>query len=59
MRKANTHFEQVPLAVVEKILEQQNPPTKRAGNRKRVAGKSRRTPGRPHPLVKNLEISTS
>jgi hypothetical protein len=58
MRKANTRFEQVPIAVVERILEQQNSPPKRDGNRKRAAGKSGRMPRRPHPLVKTLEIST-
>jgi hypothetical protein len=40
MRKTHTHFERVPVAVVEKILKMQESFAKRNGNRKLVVKKS-------------------
>jgi hypothetical protein len=40
IRKTYIHFEQVPIEVVEKILEQQAPVAKRAVNGKRIVKKS-------------------
>jgi hypothetical protein len=50
MRKTYIHFEQVPIEVVEKILEQQAPVAKRAVNGKRVVKKSVGSPSGPHTL---------
>jgi len=47
MRKTYTRFEQVPVEVVEKILEQQTPMAKRGGNGKRAVKKSGGSP-EPH-----------
>ena len=48
MRKTYTHFEQVPVEVVEKIFEQQTPMAKRGGNGKRAVKKSGGSPPEPH-----------
>jgi hypothetical protein len=40
MRKIYIHFEEVPVVVVEKILQKQESLAKRNGNRKRVVKKS-------------------
>jgi len=40
MRKTYLHFEQVPVEVAEKILEQQRSPAKRGGNRKHAVKKA-------------------
>ena len=56
MRKTFTHFEQVPVEVAEKILEQQNSLAKRDGNRKVVVRKSGRTANGPHVLPKKVEV---
>jgi hypothetical protein len=44
MRKTYTRFEQVPVEVAEKILEQESSPAKRDGNRKLVVKKSGKAP---------------
>jgi hypothetical protein len=56
MRNTHIHFEQVPIEVVEKILEQQNPSAKRNGNRKLVVKKSGKMPGGPHTPGKKVEV---
>ena len=58
MRKRFTHFEQVPVQVVEKILKQQNSLAKRDGNRKLVVRKSRRAAGGPNTLTKEVAVLT-
>jgi len=55
MRKTYSHFEQVPVEVAEKILEQEISAAKRAGNRKRVIKKSGRAPSDPHTLPRKVE----
>jgi hypothetical protein len=56
MRKTFTHFEQVPVEVVEKILEQQATVTKRDDNPKRVLRKSKRAAGGPRTSPKKIEV---
>jgi hypothetical protein len=56
MRKKHIHFEQVPVEVAEKILEQQNSATKRDGNRKRVVKRSARAPIGTQALPGKLEV---
>jgi hypothetical protein len=56
MRKTYIHFEQVPVEVAEKILEQEGSPAKRGGNRKLVVKKSRRTTDGLHAVPKKLEV---
>ena len=56
MRKTQRHFEQVPVAVVEKILELQSSLDKPAGNRKRVVKKSGRAPTGLHVVSKKAEV---
>jgi hypothetical protein len=56
MRKTFTHFEQVPVEVVEKILKQQNSLAKRDGNRKLVVRKSKRAAGGASTLTRKLEV---
>jgi hypothetical protein len=56
MRKKHTHFEQVPVEVAEKILEQQNSATNRDGNRKRVVKNLGRAPIGPQALPRKLEV---
>jgi hypothetical protein len=56
MRKTRTHFEQVPIAVVEKILEQQSSLAKLNGNHKIVIGKSKRAARGASTLPKKVEV---
>jgi hypothetical protein len=56
MRKTYTHFEQVPVAVVEKILEQQAIAAKRDGNRKRAVKKSGGTANGLHAAPEKVEV---
>jgi hypothetical protein len=56
MRKTRTRFEQVPVAVVEKILEQQSSLAKPDGNHKIVIVKSKRAARPPSTLSKNVEV---
>lgn len=58
MRKPQTRFEQVPVEVAEKILQQENLLTKRSPVLKRVVRKLGRAPSRPHAPSKGSEIST-
>ena len=56
MRKTQRHFEQVPVAVVEKILELQSSLDKPAGNRKRVVKKSGKAPSGPQAQPRKAEV---
>ena len=56
MRKTYRHFERVPVAVVEKILEQQATVTKRDDNPKRVVRRSKRAAGGPRTSPKKIEV---
>ncbi len=56
MRKAHTYFEQIPVAVVEKILELQSSSAKSDGNRKPVVKKSRRGANGLHAAPKKVEV---
>jgi hypothetical protein len=56
MRKKQIHFEQVPVAVAEKILESQESSAKRNGHRKLVVKKSRRAPSGPHAQPRKIEV---
>jgi hypothetical protein len=56
MRKTYTHFEQVPVEVAEKILEQENSAAKLAGKSTRVVKKLRRAPSGPQTLPGKLEV---
>jgi hypothetical protein len=56
MRKTFTHFEQVPVEVVEKILEQQTSLAKRDGNRKLAVRKSKRAASGPGTSHKKVEV---
>ena len=56
MRKTYRHFEQVPVEVVEKILEQQSILAKRNGNRKLVVRRSKRAASRPGTLSRKVEV---
>jgi hypothetical protein len=58
MRKTRRHFEQVPIAVVEKILEQQSSLAKTNGNHKIVIVKSKRAARPPSTLSKKVEVLT-
>jgi hypothetical protein len=56
MQKTRTHFEQVPIAVVEKILEQQSSSAKPNGNHKIVIVKSKRAAKGPSTLPEKVEV---
>ena len=56
MRKTYTHFEQVPVEVAEKILEQESILAKRGGKRKLVIGKSKRAASGASTLPKKVEV---
>jgi hypothetical protein len=56
MRKTDTHFEQVPVEVAEKILEQQSILAKRDGKRKLMIRKSRRVASGASTLPKKVEV---
>ena len=47
MKETHTHFEQVPVEVAEKVLEQENLPAKHNGHRELVVEDSASTPGGP------------
>lgn len=59
MRKAYTHFEQVPVEVAERVLERENLMAERNGNRELVVKKSGRTSIRPNTLAKKPRVTTS
>jgi hypothetical protein len=56
MRKICIHFEKVPVAVVEKILQKQESLAKRNGNRKHVVKKSGKAPSGPHGQTGKAEV---
>lgn len=56
MRKTYPHFEQVPVEVAEKILEQQSSSAKRDGTRKRAVKKSGRAPSELHTPSGKVEV---
>jgi hypothetical protein len=56
MRKKKIHFEQVPVAVVEKILEQQSSLVKPDGNQKHVVRKSKRAASGAGKLTRKIEV---
>jgi hypothetical protein len=58
MQKTRTHFEQVPIAVVEKILEQQSSSAKPDGDHKIVIVKSKRAAEGPSALPEKVEVLT-
>jgi hypothetical protein len=59
MRKTHTHFQRVPVAVVEKILQQQESLAKRNGNRKLAVKKSgkARSGARAQPREKEVLLA--
>jgi hypothetical protein len=57
MRKTYTRFEQVPVAVVEKILQLQESLAKRNGNRKLLVRKSKRGASGPGAVPEKVEVS--
>jgi len=56
MRKTYPHFEQVPVEVAEKVLEQESPAAKRGGKRKLVIRKSGRAANGRHAVPKKVEV---
>jgi hypothetical protein len=56
MAKTHTHFEQVPVEVAEKILEQQSSLAKRDGHRKVAVKKSGRITNRPFVVPRKVEV---
>jgi hypothetical protein len=56
MRKTYKRFEQVPVAVVEKILEQQGSLTKPGGNLKLVVKKLGKGPSTPDAQPRKVEV---
>jgi hypothetical protein len=56
MRKTYRRFEQVPIAVVEKILELQSSLPKPDGDRKHVVRNSKRAASVPSTLPKKVEV---
>ena len=56
MRKTHTHFERVPVAVVEKILKMQESLAKRNGNRKLVVKKSGKAPSGLQAQLRKAEV---
>jgi hypothetical protein len=56
MRKTYTHFERVPVAVVEKILQMQESLAKRNGNRKRVVKKLGKALSGPQAQRRKAEV---
>jgi hypothetical protein len=55
MRKTFTHFEQVPVEVVEKIIEQQAAVTECDGHHEVAVRKSKRAASGPRALPKKIE----
>ncbi len=56
MRKTYKHFEQVPIAVVEKILQMQESLAKRNGNHKLEVKKTGKSPFGPHAQPGKAEV---
>ena len=56
MRKTYTRFEQIPVAVVEKILKMRESLAKRNGNRKLVVKKSGRAANESHAAPEKVEV---
>ena len=56
MRKTYRHFERVPVAVVEKILEQRESLAKRNGKRKLAVKKSGNAANGRHTVPKKMEV---
>jgi hypothetical protein len=56
MRKTYPHFEQVPVAVAEKILEQQGSPAKGDVRHKLVLKKRRRTANARQAVTKRVRF---
>ena len=56
MQKTRAHFEQVPIAVVEKILEQQGSLAKPNGDHKIVIVKSKRAAKGSSTLPEKVEV---
>jgi hypothetical protein len=56
MRKTYTRFEKVPVAVVEKILQQQESSAKRNGNRKLAVKKSGKARSGPRAQSRKVEV---
>jgi hypothetical protein len=56
MRKTCAHFERVPVAVVEKILQQQESLAKRNGNRKLAVKKSGKARSGPRAQPREKEV---
>ena len=56
MQKTRRHFEQVPIAVVEKILEEQSSTAKPNGNHKIVIMKSKKAAKGPCELTEKVEV---
>ena len=56
MQKTRRHFEQVPIAVVEKILEEQSSTAKPNGNQKIMIMKSKKAAKGPGTLPEKVEI---
>jgi hypothetical protein len=56
MRKTHPRFEKVPVAVVEKILQQQESSAKRNGNRKLAVKKSGKARSGPRAQSRKVEV---
>jgi len=56
MRKTYPRFEKVPVAVVEKILQQQESSAKRNGNRKLAVNKSEKARSGPRAQPRKVEV---
>jgi hypothetical protein len=56
MRKIYIHFEKVPVAVVEKILQKQESLAKRNGIRKHAVKKSGKAPSGPRVQPRKAEV---
>jgi hypothetical protein len=56
MRKTYTRFEQVPVTVVEKIIQLQESMAKHDGNRKPAVRKSGRAANGRHAAPKKVEV---
>jgi hypothetical protein len=59
MRKTHSRFEKVPVAVVEKILQQQESLAKRNGNRKLAVKKSGKARSGPRAQPRKREVLVS
>jgi hypothetical protein len=56
MQTKRLHFEQVPIEVVEKILEQEGTVAKSDNGRKSVPRKSKKAERKPRALPRNVEV---